>query len=277
MMKTRIHDRKLGRGLIATTVASVLLAACAAAPTKPTGAADARTKLMQLQSDQELASRAPLAIKDADLAVSLAEQPQPDLDLAAHRVYIADRKIEIARAQAETRLAEDQRAALTTQREDARLDARTQEADAARAGAAASDAQAVELQRQLDEMKAKMTDRGVVLTLGDVLFATGRADLKPEATGNLAALVTFLNSYPNRTVMIEGHTDNVGSEGANVALSQRRADSVRSYLVGKGIASARLSASGKGEGVPVADNASEMGRQQNRRVEVIITEPVAAL
>ena len=276
-MKTRHHDRRMGSALIATTVVSVLLAACAAAPSKPAGAADARTKLMQLQSDQELASRAPLAIKDADLAVSLAEQPQADMGLAAHRVYIADRKVEIARAQAETRLAEDQRAALTTQREDARLDERTREADTARASAAASDAETVALQRQLDEMKAKMTDRGVVLTLGDVLFETGRADLKPEATGNLAALVAFLNNYPNRTVMIEGHTDNVGSEDANVALSQRRADSVRSYLVGKGIASARLSASGKGEAVPVADNASAMGRQQNRRVEVIITEPVAAL
>jgi outer membrane protein OmpA-like peptidoglycan-associated protein len=276
-MKTRNHDRRMSSALIATTVVSVLLTACAAAPSKPAGAADARTKLMQLQSNQELASRAPLAIKDADLAVSLAEQPQADMELAAHRVYIADRRVEIARAQAETRLAEDQRTALTTQREDARLDERTKEADTARASAAASGAETVALQRQLDEMKAKMTDRGVVLTLGDVLFATGRADLKPEATGSLAALVAFLNNYPNRTVMIEGHTDNVGSQDANVALSQRRADSVRSYLVGKGIASARLSASGKGEDVPVADNASAMGRQQNRRVEVIITEPVAAL
>jgi outer membrane protein OmpA-like peptidoglycan-associated protein len=232
---------------------------------------------MQLQSDQALASRAPLAIKDADLAVSLAEQPQADMDLAAHRVYIADRKVEIARAQAETRLAEDQRAALTTQREDARLDSRTREADAAHAAAATSAAQSVELQHQLDELKAQVTDRGIVLTLGDVLFETGRADLKPEATGNLAALVTFLNSYPNRTVLIEGHTDNVGSNDANLSLSQLRADSVRAYLVGKGIGSARLSASGKGEAVPVADNASAMGRQQNRRVEVIISEPVAAL
>jgi outer membrane protein OmpA-like peptidoglycan-associated protein len=232
---------------------------------------------MQLQSEQALASRAPLAIKDADTAVTLAEQPQGDLELAAHRVYIADRKVEIARAQAETRLAEDQRAALTAQREDARLDSRTREADAAHAAAATSAAQSVELQRQLDELKAKVTDRGIVLTLGDVLFATGRADLKPEATGNLAAPVTFLNSNPTRTVMIEGHTDDVGSNDANLSLSQLRADSVRAYLVGKGIESARLSASGKGEAVPAADNASAMGRQENRRVEVIISEPVKPL
>ena len=274
MKATTLPDRKPGSALIAATVASVLLAACAAAPTKPAGAADARSKLMQLQSEQALASRAPLAIKDADTAVTLAEQPLGDPELAAHRVYIADRKVEIARAQAETRLAEDQRAALTAQREDARLDSRTREADAAHVAAATSAAQSVELQRQLDELQAKVTDRGIVLTLGDVLFATGRADLKPEATAHLAALVTFLNSNPTRTVMIEGHTDDVGSNDANLSLSQLRADSVRAYLVGKGIDSARLSTSGKGEAAPVADNASAMGRQENRRVEVIISEPV---
>ena len=276
-MKTTCIDRRPGSALIATAVASILLAACAAAPVQPAGSAEARNKLMQLQADQALAGLAPLAIKDADLAVSLAEQPQADLQLAAHRVYIADRKIEIARAQAETKLAEDQRAALTTQREDARLDARTQEADVAHAAAAASAAQSVELQRQLDELHAQVTERGIVLTLGDVLFATGRADLKPEATNNLLALVTFLNSYPNRTAAIEGYTDNVGSDEANQLLSERRAESVRSYLTGKGIGAARLAASGKGEMQPVADNASVTGRERNRRVEVIINEPVAAL
>jgi len=277
MMKTTCLDRRPVSALIATAVASVLLAACAAAPVQPAGSAEARNKLMQLQSDQALAGLAPLAIKDADLAVSLAEQPQADLQLAAHRVYIADRKIDTARAQAETKLAEDQRAALTTQREDARLDARTQEADVAHAAAAASAAQSVELQRQLDELHAQVTDRGIVLTLGDVLFATGRADLKPEATNNLMALVNFLNSYPTRTAAIEGYTDNVGSDDANQLLSERRAESVRSYLTGKGIGAARLAASGKGEMQPVADNESVTGRERNRRVEVIINEPVAAL
>jgi outer membrane protein OmpA-like peptidoglycan-associated protein len=277
MMKATYSDRRLNSALIATVVSSVLLAACAAAPVQPAGSAEARNKLMQLQSDQSLAGRAPLAIKDADLAVSLAEQPQADLQLAAHRVYIADRKIDTARAQAETKLAEDQRAELSTQREDARLDARTQEADAAHAAAAASQAESVELQRQLDELHAQVTDRGIVLTLGDVLFATGRADLKPEATNNLMALVTFLNSYPNRTAAIEGYTDSVGSDDANQLLSERRAESVRSYLTGKGIGAARLAASGKGEMEPVGDNESATGRQRNRRVEVIINEPVAAL
>jgi outer membrane protein OmpA-like peptidoglycan-associated protein len=295
----------LRRTLIATTVASVLLAACAAAPLKPDGAAEVRSKLTQLQSDPNLASRAPLAIKEADAAVRTAEQPQADTELAAHRVYLADRKVETARAQAETSLAEDQRAALSAQREGARLDARTREADAARSqvataraegaeqklaayqarsesdaaylAAANSELQTTELQRQIEELQARVTDRGLVLTLGDVLFESGRADLKTGTAGNLNKLVFFLNKHPDRSVAIEGYTDSVGSEDYNQALSQRRADSVRSYLVRQGIGSGRLTASGMGMSDPVAGNDSAAGRQQNRRVEVIVSNPPAAL
>jgi len=261
----------------------VLLAACAAAPSVPAGAMEARSKLTLLQSDQNLATRAPVAIKEADIAVRAAETPQADEELAAHRVYIADRKVDTARAVAETRFAEDQRAALSAQRETARLDARTREADtakqataAAQADAASSEAQAAELQRQIDELQAKDTDRGLVLTLGDVLFESGKADLKSGATGNLNKLIAFLNNYPDRTVLIEGHTDSVGSEDYNQGLSRRRAESVQSYLIGQGIGPARLSASGQGESAPVADNESATGRQMNRRVEVIISNPALA-
>jgi outer membrane protein OmpA-like peptidoglycan-associated protein len=300
------HRGVMLRGtLIATAVASVLLAACAAAPVKPDGAAEARNKLTQLQADPNLASRAPLAMKEADSAVRVAEQPQDDKELAAYRVYLADRKVDIARAQAETSLAEDQRAALSAQRERERLNARTREADAAHLAAASSERQAdaanlaaasserqadaanlaaasseqqaTELQRQIDVLQARPTDRGLVLTLGDVLFETGRSGLKMGATGNLNKLVAFLNRYPDRTALIEGYTDSVGSEDYNQGLSERRADSVKSYLVGEGIGATRLSASGKGERDPVASNDSAGGRQQNRRVEVIISNPAAAL
>jgi len=215
-----------GSALIATAVAAILLASCATAPSKPDGAAEARTKLTQLQSDPNLANRAPLAFKEADTAVRAAEQPQADKDLAAYRVYLADRKVEIARAQAQTSLAEDQRSVLSAQRERARLDARTREvdaakdqvvtaraesaeqkvvaeqargaADAARLAAASSEQQAAELQRQVDTLQAKPTDRGLVLTLGDVLFTTGRADLKTGASGNLNRLVAFRLELLNR-------------------------------------------------------------------------------
>jgi outer membrane protein OmpA-like peptidoglycan-associated protein len=129
----------------------------------------------------------------------------------------------------------------------------------------------------MDEMQAKVTDRGVVLTLGDVLFTSGNADLKAGVAGNLNKLVAFLNQYSDRTVTIEGYTDSVGSEDYNQGLSQRRADSVKAYLMGQGVSSIRLSASGRGESVPVAGNDSATGRQQNRRVEVVISNPPAAL
>jgi len=296
----------LSRTLIATAVASILLtAACTTAPGKPDGAAEARIKLTQLQSDPNLASRAANAIKDADAAVRTAEQPEADKNLAAHRVYLADRKVDTARALAETRFAEDQRAELVAQRESARLDARTHEAEAAKSqaataraegaeqraaadqarldantaqlAAAGSEQQAAELQRQIDVLQAKPTDRGLVLTLGDVLFTTGKADLKPGATGNLTKLVAFLDKYPDRSVAIQGYTDSVGNDDYNQGLSERRADSVKSYLTGQGISSSRLSASGKGPSDPVADNGSAAGRQQNRRVEVVISNPPAAL
>jgi outer membrane protein OmpA-like peptidoglycan-associated protein len=303
-MNTTIHNVNFKKTLIATAVASVLLAACATVPVQPAGSAEVRSRLTQLQADPNLGSRAPLAIKEADAAVRVAEQPQADASLAQHRIYMADRKVETARAQAETRFAEDERVALGEQRETARLDSRTREADAARTQVAAaradsaeqklaadeargaanaaqvaatsSQSQAAELQRQIDELNAKPTDRGLVVTLGDVLFTSGQADLKAGATGNLNKLVAFLNEYPSRTVMIEGYTDSVGSEDYNQGLSQRRADSVKAYLVGQGIGSVRLVAAGKGESAPVAGNDSAAGRQQNRRVEVIINTPPAA-
>lgn len=287
---------------IAVAVASVLLAACATAPTKPTGAVEVRSKLTQLQSNPDLASRAPVAIKEADVAVRAAEAPEIDAALASHRVFMADRKVETARAQAETRFAEDQRTGLSEQRERARLESRTHEADLAKIQAAAarvdsaeqklvadeargaataaqmaSEQESAKLQRQIDELQAKPTDRGLVLTLGDVLFTSGHADLKAGAAGNLNRLVAFLNEYANRTVLIEGYTDSVGSEDHNQGLSQRRADSVKSYLVGQGIGSIRLVTSGKGESAPVAGNDTASGRQENRRVEVVINNPPAAL
>lgn len=268
--------------LSAAVAASLVLVACAATPLSPEGSAAVRTKLTQLQSDPNLATRAPIALREAEAAVQVAEQPlADDAALGAHRVYMADRKVDIAVARASTRYAEDQRAALGAARDRERLDARTREADTARddadatrasAADAARDAarQADELQRQIDVLQAEATDRGLVVTLGDVLFESGQADLKAGATGNLDKLVAFLNKYPDRTVKIEGHTDNVGSNDANQILSQRRAESVKNYLTQQGVAAQRLATSGYGETQPLADNLSGSGRQQNRRVEVII-------
>lgn len=267
-----LDSRKLltTKKLITVGVASLLLAACAT-PTKPDGADNVRNKLTQLQSNSELAGRAPVAIKEAEVAVIAAEQPQKDRELGAHLVWMADHKVDIAAARAQSRLLEDQRKALSEQRETARLDARTQEADKAHGDVAAAQAQSADLQKQLDALNAKPTDRGMVITLGDVLFDTDKSILKAGATDNLVKLGAFLNQYQDRTVAIEGHTDSVGSEEHNVGLSQRRADAVKAYLVKQGINGMRLTTEGKGEDVPVADNNTAAGRQQNRRVEVIIS------
>jgi outer membrane protein OmpA-like peptidoglycan-associated protein len=299
-MNTTMRKITLLRTPIALAVASLVLVACASSPTMPDGAAEVRGRLTALQSNSELATRAPVAITAADVAVRAAEQPEPDTRLAAHRVFLADRKVETARAQAQARLAEDQRAGLTEAREKARLDARTREADAARRQADAATAQAeaarlqasaaradsaqqrlategaereaARLKQQLDELQAKATERGMVVTLGDVLFTTGQANLREGAAGNLGGLVAFLNEYPDRTLLIEGYTDSVGSDDMNQSLSQRRADAVRSYLLGQGIASPRLNAQGRGESAPVASNDTATGRQQNRRVEILIVD-----
>jgi outer membrane protein OmpA-like peptidoglycan-associated protein len=273
----------------ALTVAAgvgLTLAGCATAPVSPEGSAGVRAKLSQLQADPELANRAPVAIREAEAAVRTAEEPlaAADAALGTHRVYIADRKVEIAMAQAATKQAELQRVKLGEERERSRLDARTREADAAHAeadatrvaaaGAASKAAiQAEDLQSQIDALQARETERGIVLTLGDVLFTSGQADLKAGTASNLDRLVAFLNQNPERGVEIEGHTDNVGTDDSNLGLSQRRADSVKSFLVQQGIASGRIAATGKGEHQPIADNLSEGGRQQNRRVEVIIGKP----
>jgi len=286
-----------GRTLIAAAVAVTLLAACAAAPVKPSGADEARNKLTRLQADPNLGNLAPAAMAEAAAAVQAAEEPQTDRDLGIYRVYIADREVEIAKALAETRYAESQRTAILAAREAARLAVRTQQLDASRAATdqARSDtlaanqsaadsqqaaqllaAQALEMQQQIDSLQARATDRGLILTLGDVLFATGQANLLPGAASHLERLVSFLNKYPSRTVEIDGFTDSVGGEDYNLGLSQRRADSVRGYLQTQGIDASRITTSGKGESNPVADNASASGRQQNRRVEVVISNPKVA-
>ena len=139
----------------------------------------------------------------------------------------------------------------------------------------ASQQQAAELQRQLEILQAKPTDRGLVLTLGDTLFATGKSELKSGASANLDRITAFLSEYPKRTAAIEGFTDSMGSDDMNQSLSERRANAVKNYLVNQGVSSARLTASGRGENSPIADNDSAAGRQQNRRVEVVINQPTA--
>ena len=149
-----------------------------------------------------------------------------------------------------------------------------QRAEEAQRQAKLASAQARELEQKLAELNAKVeeTERGLVLTLGDVLFEFDKDDLKPGARRNLAVLVRFLEENRGRPVTVEGHTDSVGSESYNRELSQRRAEAVRNFLVQNGIRPERVSARGLGEAYPVASNDTNVGRQQNRRVEIIISK-----
>jgi len=254
----------------------LILGGCASAPKTPEGAVEARAKLTQLQNDPTLASKVSVAIRTADTAVKEAEIPRKDKALSDHLVFIAGREVDVAWAQAKTRQLEDQRAGLTEQRNAERLGSRTREADQARLDADMAREDSEALRREIAELNAKETERGLVVTLGDMLFETGNSQLKGNAAENLAKLSSFLKAYPDRTLMIEGHTDNVGSDDSNQSLSQRRAESVRMYLLEQGISSNRLSAYGKGESSPIASNDSVSGRALNRRVEVIIANSSAA-
>mgnify|MGYP001627401292 CR=1 FL=1 len=249
----------LPKPIVLVLSGALLISACANSPKSPSGAVAARERLTQLQNDPELAGRASIAIDNADKAVRAAEKPVKDKALSNHLVHLATTEVEVAWAQATTRKLEEDRKKIAERRDLERLESRTREVES--------------LRRELAELNAKKTDRGMVVTLGDMLFETGKSQLKGNAFANLSRLSTFLTNNPDRTLTIEGHTDNVGSETSNEALSQRRADAVRQYLIQQGISPQRLTAYGKGENFPVASNDTPSGRALNRRVEVIIADP----
>jgi len=133
-------------------------------------------------------------------------------------------------------------------------------------------AQRKQIESELSELKAKQTEKGIVLTLGDILFETGKANLMSGAVRSMDILADFLKKYPKRNVLIEGFTDSVGTETYNLGLSQQRADAVREFLKARSIGAERLTTKGYGEQFPIASNKTPAGRQQNRRVEIIILD-----
>ncbi|GMU44889.1 MAG: hypothetical protein DYH17_07655 [Xanthomonadales bacterium PRO6] len=149
-------------------------------------------------------------------------------------------------------------------------ESRALEANLARQEAELASLQAQTLAQQLALLRPVTTARGQVLTLGDVFFASGQAELKAEARSNLKPVLDFIDRHPGKPVSIEGHTDDRGADAANLALSERRAASVRDALVALGADAARLKIVGRGEASPLADNASAEGRAKNRRVEVVV-------
>jgi len=203
--------------------------------------------------------------READSQRALAEKSR--MNAEEHR-----KQAEAARKLAEDRLAEAQAANAQAKNAEAQAALDKARADEVEAQAALDRARAKEMEDQLAELNAKKTDRGMVLTLGDVLFATGKAKLNPRANSSLDKLVTFLQANPDRSISIEGHTDSTGADQYNQVLSERRAIAVKNALVEKGIDLNRVSARGFGETVPVASNDTPLGKQQNRRVEIVILD-----
>ena len=144
------------------------------------------------------------------------------------------------------------------------------EKQAGRAGQKLTAARRAEVARERAELQARETARGLVLTLGDVLFAPDQSEPTPAAMHQLAPFVTLLKDQPQRRIRIAGYTDSRGPESYNLDLSRRRAGAVRDFLIENGIAPHRLTARGYGEAVAVASNTTIAGRRENRRVEVIV-------
>jgi outer membrane protein OmpA-like peptidoglycan-associated protein len=270
---------------VAGMASLLVMSGCSAPASKPEGADNVRAKLIHLQIDSQLTQSAPLEFNDAEQALLSAEQPRKDEVLGRHLVMVADRKVDIAEARAKSRLLVLERKQLSQQRNEAKLAARDREVNMARSDAMQSKADAEKLrmeadaernrsqefQQQLGILNAKATNRGMIMTLGDLSFATGKAQLQPNVLTDLDKLVVFLNKYADRSIVIEGNTDSVGSKALNLKLSQHRASAVREYLVGKGINSGRLTVVANGESNPLDTNESKLGRQHNRRVDIVIS------
>ena len=188
-----------------------------------------------------------------------------------HLSYLLERQSQIAKAHALAKARKEEVIRLREERLKAKLEAKDNEVAVLKKEAQ----KAQSALQQLKELNARQTDRGLVLTLGDVLFESGKAKLLPGSKRAIDQLSAFLKEHPKREVLIEGHTDNVGSETYNIDLSLRRAEAVANALEAQGIDARRIHTRGYGEIYPVATNKTAAGRQQNRRVEIVILEPGA--
>ncbi|QJR13662.1 OmpA family protein [Usitatibacter palustris] len=224
--------------------------------------------LAKAQSDVD---RLRLAARTQEADAARAQAYQQSQAAQAARADAANATQQAANASQQARIASEQAQAATAQANMATQQARDERA---RADAAAAEAEQARLQARtlIIELQGKETERGLLVTLGDVLFATGEAVLLPNAASRMDKLAAFLNRFPEKTLLIEGYTDSVGGDSFNQGLSERRAESVRVALEARGVNAARMTTRGYGESFPVASNASTEGRSMNRRVEVVVSD-----
>jgi outer membrane protein OmpA-like peptidoglycan-associated protein len=279
--------------IFASAALALVLAACVSVPQPNAALETARAAVQSAEADPNVNKYAPLDLDKARQDLSRAEDASmhhrdAEVDQAA---YLATQNARLAQAHGATKADDARVAAGRVERDQIMLAARTREAENAKASAANSKAVAevalsqrdqanqdaarandetARVQAELDALKATPTPRGLVLTLGDVLFDTGRAELKSGAGRKIDQLAQFLVEHPDRRVQIDGFTDSVGTDAYNEDLSQRRADSVKTALINRGVAPSRIGTEGYGKAYPVAGNNDSGSRQLNRRVEVVI-------
>lgn len=265
-----------------TLIALATLAGCSSQPLKNVQLDQARTDYQAAQANPQSRDLATVEMKQAGDALNRANEASARGDKPAdvdHLAYLAKQRIAIARETGAQKASEVAVTEAESARDKVRLAARTTEADKANRSADSArldtqDAQARnrQLEAQIRDMNAKKTPRGLVITIGDVLFDTDKAELKSGGMRNMEKLVAFLKAYPQRKAVVEGFTDSTGSGSHNQELSGRRASAVRTALMDMGIGSERLDAHGYGEAYPVASNDNSGGRQMNRRVEIILSD-----
>jgi len=278
-------------------IAVAALAGCAAA-TPPTNASlsAAHSNYNAARSNPQVADLAALELKEAGDTLDKADAALSKGQGTAavdHLAYLANQKVGIANETTKRKTAELAVTNAGAKRNEVRLEARTAEANQAKQDVAmiteVADQQSADLvtadanaqrdreliakqEQQLKDLNAKKTDRGMVITLGDVLFRTNKAELESGGVHNVQKLADFLKQSPQTKILIEGHTDSTGSASHNQALSERRASAVQTALSAMGIAANRISIRGYGEEYPAASNDTAATRQLNRRVEIIFSD-----
>jgi len=279
----------------AVLASAILLAACSSTPTTTPTLDQARADFVSANNNPQVSTYAPMEFRDASAALDAAntaaakKESLEDIDRLA---YVAKQKIATAQEVARAKAAEANIANASMERNAVRLEARTAEAERAKREAEAAQAAAMSAQQQanaaaeqnralaeraakleamLTELHAKQTERGMVVTIGDVLFATNEANLTPNGTSTLRKLAEVMQQNPERTVLVEGFTDSTGSSSYNQDLSQRRANAVATALAEMGVARQRIATKAYGEAFPVAGNDSASNRQLNRRVEIVLS------